>query len=172
VFLTTEGGAVFTNLFLLTRTIFFSFWHADWGGAYQRKGVLGVVGEFFCSLVGVNTWPFFIEDSGRWDRNQIQRLLGQHGIKMWGWGHSQGQFFFRVKKCQAHWAQYILLENNVPVGGRLLQSHSDARSASTSAAQKQSSSNPGSKAKAEEKRAEPIDPISVINNFADRLSKL
>lgn len=111
------------NNFLLSRTVFLSFWNADWDGAHSRRGALGVAGEFISSLFGTNTWPFFIDSEGDWDKSRISRLLGQNGIKIWGWGYHNGRFFFRVKKRQAHWAQYILLKNRVPVKGRLLKSN-------------------------------------------------
>lgn len=111
------------NFLLLTRNIVLGFWYADWKKSYQKSGFLGIIAEFFRALFGLNTWPFFIDSKGGWNKRQIQKLITPRGIKMWGWGYSQGQFFFRVKRNQALWCQYLLLENGVPVRGRLLQGH-------------------------------------------------
>lgn len=108
------------NFLLFSRTAYGTFRHANWDKAYRSRGIFGVAVEFLHSLVGTNTWPFFIERTPRWGREQIQSLLGAYGIEMWGWGYHAGRYFFRVRKDKAHWAQHILLSNSVPVSGRLL----------------------------------------------------
>ncbi|RTL00647.1 MAG: hypothetical protein EKK57_06665 [Proteobacteria bacterium] len=108
------------NFFLILRNVIPTFQHAEWSAAYRKAGLLGTMWEGFRSLVGTNTWPFFIESKGDWDRKQIQQLLISHGVTMWGWGYSRGNFMFRVKKQQAYWAEYLMLKNGVPVTGRLL----------------------------------------------------
>lgn len=114
---------MFDNLFVVTRTIFFSLWNADWQRA-QGKGGLNLVSESLQSLIGTNTWPFFVSDDSEWNYQRMSSLLDSHGIAMWGWGHSRGQYYFRVKKRQAQWAQYVLLKYNVPLRGRLVHNHS------------------------------------------------
>lgn len=108
------------NLTVLLDMVLGGLTHADWDGAWARGGLGGVVREFMAALTGFNAWPFFVDARGAWPSEQVAALLRQHGIATWGWGYANGQYFFRVKHRQAHWAQYLLLQNGVPVGGRLL----------------------------------------------------
>jgi len=156
---------LFDNLFVLTRTVLFSFLNADWQNAQQKNGTLGIAGEFFESLLGTNTTPFFIDDKGGWGRIQIQHLLNSHGIDMWGWGHSMGQYYFRVRRKQGALAQYLLLQHSVPLSGPLLQDspipgisaamgHQNMRDYPTSG-----------------QESDPFNPITEINRLADKLGR-
>jgi hypothetical protein len=148
---------MFDNLFVLTRTVLFSFLNADWQGARQHGGTVGLAGEFFSSLLGANTTPFFIDDRGGWDRGQIMHLLNSHGVEMWGWGHSMGQYYFRVKRQQGVWAQHLLLRHGVPLCGPLLPGASSP-----------SSSGPRSPVKGQPAET-PFSPIGKINEWVDKL---
>lgn len=71
------------------------------------------------TLLGSNSWTFFIPydeslEAG-WNAALIERLMKQHGIKTWGGQITGGEFFFSVKKEQAQWAEYLLLNNSVPI---------------------------------------------------------
>lgn len=149
---------MFDNMFLFIRTVLFSFTNADWQGAQEKSGSLGMAGEFVESLLGTNTRPFCVDDKGGWQRGQIQSLLNSHGIEMWGWGHSMGQYFFRVKRRQGAWAQYVLLRQGVPLCGPLLP----GSAANPSMAQQDGSSPDGTK--------EAFDPLSGIDKAIDRLA--
>ena len=103
------------------QTILESLWHADWKCAFHRDGVAGLFMETLCSLVGVNSHQFHVPMNRGWSGHSIQRLLAKYGIPMWGWSFANGEMFFRVKSKQAAWAQYVMLNDGVP-----LQGHSPA----------------------------------------------
>jgi hypothetical protein len=104
----------------LPQTIIESFWHADWEGAYRRAGIAGLCQEALSSLVTTNSYPFYVPMNCGWSGHRIHQLLAKYGVKMWGWTFANGEMFFRVKRKQAAWAQYIMLRENVPVNGPLL----------------------------------------------------
>lgn len=104
----------------LPETIAETFWHADWAGAYERAGVAGLIAEAGHSLVGTNSWPFFIPLGGGWSGGDIKKLLNGYGIEVWGEDVANGEYFFRVHKDKASWAQHLLLNSGVPLQHRLL----------------------------------------------------
>jgi hypothetical protein len=108
------------NHFFLIRTLWGSLRYADWDGAVQRFGPLGVLLEFLRALSGMSAWPFFIPAGAGWEPEQVRALLEQVRIPNWGWGYHQGEFVCQVSLRQAHWAQYLLQQQGVPLGGRLL----------------------------------------------------
>lgn len=118
------------NWLALPETVVQSFWHADWDGAY-RRGLFGVVAEAVHSLAGTNTWPFFVPLNSGWNGKDIERLLSDHGVEMWGRGFGHGQLFFRVQKRKAAWAQYLLLREGVPLSNRLLTTRATERQTSS-----------------------------------------
>ena len=74
-------------------------------GAARRNGVAGLTVEAIQTAVGANTVPFFVPRTCGWQIDDIQALLLQYGIKLWGVGYFGNELDFRVKKRQAHWAQ-------------------------------------------------------------------
>lgn len=108
------------NHYFLIRTFWGSLRHADWDGAMRRFGPLGVILEFFRALSGMSAWPFFIPADAGWEPERVRILLDQVRIPNWGWGYFRGEFVCQVPLRQAHWAQYLLLQQGVPLGGRLL----------------------------------------------------
>ena len=104
-----------TNVVVLPATILGNFGHADWRGAARAGGVVGLSAEAVKAAVGANTEPFFIPCDSEWKINDVQGLLRQYGIKLWGVGYFNNELYFRVKKRQAHWAQYVLLRAGVPL---------------------------------------------------------
>jgi hypothetical protein len=104
----------------LPRTIAQTFAHADWRAARDSHGVSGVLMEAGASLIGSNTFPFFVPLGTPWGGREIQALLGSKGIKLWGLGYANGEAFFRVSRNQAVWAQYLMLRAGVPLLHRLL----------------------------------------------------
>lgn len=99
------------------RMIFWNFIRADWRGAMQRWGPLGVIIEAFSSLIGWNTYPFWVRAQGGWSADDIRRLLQQHGIDMWGVFYLDGIMSLHVKRRQAEWAQYVMRRAGVPLVG-------------------------------------------------------
>jgi hypothetical protein len=111
---------LYSNIFLLTRTLLGGLLYADWGYAYRHKGLLGILIEALRALTGFGTWPFFVDARSDWYKENTGSLLRRQGIPFWGWGYHNGTYFFRVRVRQAELAQAILLENKVPLRGRLL----------------------------------------------------
>ncbi|NOZ29438.1 MAG: hypothetical protein GXP39_15490 [Chloroflexi bacterium] len=105
----------------LPQTIVENLLYADWSTA-KRKNTL--VSEFLRNLLGLNSVPFFVPMDSPWSAGEIHALLAKHGIKMWGVGWANGELFFRVRKQQAIWAQYVMLRAGVPLTHGLLASHS------------------------------------------------
>ena len=103
------------NLVVLPATIVGNVQHADWQGAAQSHGAAGLAMEAMQTAVGANTEPFFIPCDSEWRIDDVQALLRQYGIKLWGVGYFNNELYFRVKKRQAHWAQYVLLRAGVPL---------------------------------------------------------
>ncbi|OGO40087.1 MAG: hypothetical protein A2Z03_05075 [Chloroflexi bacterium RBG_16_56_8] len=94
-----------------------TFRYANWDGAYRRAGVIGLVTEFCASLAAMNCWTIWVERDKGWSGIEIERLLFRHGVRVWGRGFLDEQLFFRVKKRQARWAEYVLLRRAVPIAG-------------------------------------------------------
>lgn len=68
------------------------------------------------SLLGLDSWTFYVDAYGDWTGAQIQELLGRHGIRLVGWKDVlNGDIFFSVKLDQAEWAEYVMLEAGVPL---------------------------------------------------------
>jgi len=148
------------NLTVLFDMILGGLIHADWRRAWQCGGALGWMRELGAALTGLNAWPFFIDARGAWTAGQVAALLHHHGIATWGWGYADGEFFFRVKLRQAHWAQYLLSSSDVPVRGRLLDdasAHPYARGQVGGPAPKPAS--PGS-----------TTPLQRLDHLLDRIS--
>ena len=110
----------FTSFYWIAipETIFQTFWNADWRSA-KRRGLHGLLSESIASLLGTNSWPFFVPLNSGWNGADITRLLKRHGIRVWGYGFANGELFFRVRRSQAAWAQYVLLRAGVPLQHRL-----------------------------------------------------
>ncbi len=82
---------------------------------------LGFVEDFINDPTPLQTrsWTFFIpyDDAlnAGWNGRDIEWLMKQYGIKTWGSQITNGDFFFCVSRNQAHWAEYLLLRNGIPV---------------------------------------------------------
>jgi hypothetical protein len=92
-----------------------TFRYADWNGAYRRAGIFGVVSEFFASLAAINCWTIWVQRHAGWDGAEIEALLMRHGVRIWGRGFIGERIYFRVKKRQARWAEYLLLRRGISV---------------------------------------------------------
>ncbi|MDE3088496.1 MAG: hypothetical protein KGJ80_03815 [Chloroflexota bacterium] len=92
-----------------------TFRYADWNGAFRRAGLVGVIGEFVASLGAINCWTIWVQRDAGWNGFEVEALLMRHGVRIWGRGFIGEQIFFRVKKRQAGWAEYLLLRRGVPV---------------------------------------------------------
>lgn len=152
------------NWLILPETVGKTFWHADWKGARERGGILGIANEAVQSLAGTNTWPFFVPMPSRKSGKDIERLLAQHGIKSWGWLFANGEMSFQVPRSQAAWAQYLIQREGVQLSGRLLAETPKASGQSS----RRSGKSPGKPLEAYAKEAEQrLD--DVIDNIGSAL---
>lgn len=108
------------NQFFFIRTFWGAMRHTDWKAAARRGSIFGLIAEFFRALTGLNAWPFFIPANSGWTPEAITSILQEYGIPYWGIGKHNGEFFFQVRLQQASWAQYLLMQNGVPIAGRLI----------------------------------------------------
>ncbi len=143
---------------VLPRTILQSFGEADWRHASEH-GATGIAGEAASSLLGTNSFPFFVPLDSGWSLPQIQAVLGTKGIRPFGGGMANNEMFFRVGKRQAAWAQYLMLRAGVPLTHRLL-TEPPARDRSRSA----SGGNPPA-GRTEDRSG----PIAGLERFLDRV---
>ena len=117
------------DVLYLPQTIIESLWHSNWKGAYRQAGIMGLGREVMNSLLGFNSYQFYVSMNRGWSGHGINSLLTRHGIKMWGWTFANGEMFFRVKKKQAAWAQYVMLREGVPLQSPLLGQEPDMSTA-------------------------------------------
>ena len=93
--------------------LFSSFVHADWKGATQREGPLGLVGELGRTAIGANTWTFHVPIESDWSGGEIERFLNHYGIIVWGRRVTGSHSIVTVKRRQAVWAEYLLLRRGI-----------------------------------------------------------
>jgi hypothetical protein len=91
------------------------FLNADWHGAFQRAGPVGLINEFAASLTGRNAWTFYVPRDCGWSGIEMERLLKRHGVKIWDRGFTRDCLTFCVKRRQANWAEYLLRRRGIPV---------------------------------------------------------
>lgn len=86
--------------------------YGDYASA-RRRGVLGVAGEVGSSVLGTNTFTFALVRTGAYSLNEVEALLWRYGIAIFGRTHDARCMYFRVKKRQARWAEYLMLQQGV-----------------------------------------------------------
>ncbi|MBI5032337.1 MAG: hypothetical protein HZB51_17545 [Chloroflexi bacterium] len=96
-----------------------TFRYADWKGAFASRGVNGLIDEFFACFAAKNCWMIQVQRYAGWSGVQIEKLLNRYGIRVWGRGFTQDNYFFRVKERQARWAEYLLMRRGIPVTSQL-----------------------------------------------------
>jgi len=91
------------------------FRYAHWRRAWQRRGALGIVAEFFSTLLERNSVEIRFARGTHWRGIDVERLLYRYHIPIWGRWCERNELMFRVKKSQARFAEYILLRCGVPL---------------------------------------------------------
>lgn len=71
-------------------------------------------------LSGTKSWKFAVSRNCGWSGQQIEDMLRQRGVKIWGRGFTHDTLTFRVNIKQANWAEYLLHQNAIPVLSRSL----------------------------------------------------
>jgi len=98
--------------------IIFTFRRADWRGAIERHGALGIMREFVACLTAHATVEVRVTRGSSWSGIAIERLLGRHGVRLGDRGATSTDLHFRVERRQAGWAEYLMLRAGVPVVSR------------------------------------------------------
>lgn len=97
-----------------------TFRNADWDHAYEKRGVAGLIEEFFACLTSSNAPTIRVARGSHWRGIDIERLLKRHGVKVWDRGIAGDDLYFCVKRRQVKWAEYLLLRAGVPVTSNLV----------------------------------------------------
>lgn len=92
-----------------------TFLNADWLGAYDKNGFDGLISEFLACFTAENAPTIRVWRYSHWRGIDIERLLKRHGVKVWDRGLAGDDIYFRVKRRQVEWAEYLLLRAGVPV---------------------------------------------------------
>jgi hypothetical protein len=64
---------------------------------------------------------FLIPEDCGWSALEIQRMLRLHGIKTWGLMIVKGSIMISMRYAQAHWAQYLLRKEEIPIEYGILE---------------------------------------------------
>ena len=75
------------------------------------------VGIFARWLAGVQQRKVTIDRNCGVSGQQVEDMLKQHGVAVWGRGFTESTLTFHVKEQQARWTEYLLQRHNVPVIG-------------------------------------------------------
>jgi len=71
-------------------------------------------------LSGMKSSEFAVARDCGWSGQQIEAMLRQYGVKIWGRGFTSDTLTFRVSIKQANWAEYLLHQHAIPVFSRPL----------------------------------------------------
>jgi len=63
------------------------------------------------------------EHGGKHSRQEIELLLKHYGITVYGRTHDSKHMYFRVKKRQARWAEYLMLHAGIALTGATFDHH-------------------------------------------------
>jgi len=98
-----------------------SFINADWAGSRRRHGSTGTIVEVISTVTFHNAPTIRISRMCTWSGLAIEQLLFRHGVRVWDRGVTSQEIFFRVKRRQVKWAEYLLLRAGVPVVSVLVE---------------------------------------------------
>lgn len=88
---------------------------ADWKGASEHHGAIGVFGETARALGGTNAWELRVSREGNWSGSEVAHFLKHYGIDVWGGRTTSDHFVMYIKERQANWAEYLLRRRGIPV---------------------------------------------------------
>lgn len=95
--------------------VFWNVRHADWRGARNSGGGAGLATEVLSATVGKSSWRFEIPRGQGLSGADIERIMNQYGITVWNRGVNKHSYFFNVKKRQARWAEYLIMQKGIRV---------------------------------------------------------
>ncbi len=109
-----DGLAFFDWVEWLDR-IFGVWFHRPWRRILQRLGFLGLLKELVRTATGQSAWRFAVPRDGGLSGWEIERMLAQYGVSIWGRWFDSDTLYFNVKIEQANWAEYLLKRRGVAV---------------------------------------------------------
>lgn len=121
IFLTIASLDIFEKLF----GVFWNLRHADWRGARKRKGATGIAAEAMSATIGNTSWRFEVPRGQGLSGTDIEHILNRYGITVWNRGVNRHSYFFNVKKRQARWAEYLIMQKSI----KLISTPFDERNA-------------------------------------------
>lgn len=86
-----------------------------WRRMLKRYGFWSLLQELARTAVGDGSWRFHIprqEGMSGWD---IEQMLAQYGVTIWGRGFDAETIYFSVKREQVDWAEYLLKRRGIAV---------------------------------------------------------
>jgi len=96
------------------------FWLADWGLAWERGGVVGVLRELWACVRRRNTWQFAFRRDGGWSGRDVERVLKGYHVRIFDRWFTKRELLFRVMRRQANWAEYLMYRAGVPLVGEVV----------------------------------------------------
>ncbi len=91
------------------------WFHRRWGRILERYGVLGLFKELIRTATGQSSWRFAVPRDGGLSGWEIEKMLAQYGVSIWGRWFDSENLYFNVKLEQANWAEYLLKRRGVAV---------------------------------------------------------
>ena len=91
------------------------WFHRRWDKTLRRYGVLALLKELARTAVGDGSWRFYVAREGEFSGWEVEQLLKQYGVVIWGRGFDSEHIYFSVKPEQANWAEYLLKRKGVAV---------------------------------------------------------
>jgi hypothetical protein len=73
------------------------------------------VDEIFRAMKGEKSHRFAIDRWCGWAGQEIEDMLAENGIRIWGRAFDDDHLFFRVRVQQARWAEYLMARENLPM---------------------------------------------------------
>ncbi len=89
--------------------------HRPWGRVLQRYGLLGLLRELLRTATGGSSWRFYIPRQEGMSGWEIEKMLKEYGVAIWGRGFDADSIYFSVKREQVNWAEYLLKRRGIAV---------------------------------------------------------
>ena len=89
--------------------------HRPWRRILERYGLSGLLRELARTAAGDGSWRFHIPRQEGLSGWEIERMLAQYGVAIWGRGFDAETIYFSVKREQVDWAEYLLKRRGVAV---------------------------------------------------------
>ena len=91
------------------------WFHRRWARILERVGFLGLLKELVRTAAGAATWRFAVPREGGLSGWEIEKMLAEYGVEIWGRWFDNEALYFNVKAEQANWAEYLLKRRGIAV---------------------------------------------------------